>query len=125
MYIYKSIIENGLQPKNIHFVSLARMPRLERIYFTGKLLEKKIDDKKSEIVLKEEADKGNINNIDPVHFFLSMLSLIGFPFAMQHIMMGANNWTEEDFINFIKDREKMVTELCLDILKGENRSYII
>jgi len=42
---YKSIIENGLQPKNIHFVSLARMPRLERIYFTGKLLEKKIDDK--------------------------------------------------------------------------------
>jgi len=38
-YNYKSIIEKGLQPKSVHFVSLARMPRAERIYFTGKLLD--------------------------------------------------------------------------------------
>ena len=42
---YKSIIENGVIPRNKHFVSLARMPRVERIYFTGKLLEKNIEDK--------------------------------------------------------------------------------
>jgi hypothetical protein len=44
-YNYKSIIGKGLNPKTTHFVSLARMPRSERIYFTGKLLEKKIQDK--------------------------------------------------------------------------------
>jgi len=75
--------------------------------------------------LELEAEKGKINKVDPIHFFLSMLSLVGFPFAMQHLLMGVNNWTEEDFINFIKDREKMITELCLDILKGESKSDIV
>ncbi len=70
--------------------------------------------------IKREAEKGNINPVDPQHFFMTLLSLIGFPFSMQHILMGSNNWTEDDFVNFIKMREDMIFNMIMKLLKDKD-----
>ncbi|NPA68187.1 MAG: TetR/AcrR family transcriptional regulator [Chlorobi bacterium] len=75
--------------------------------------------------LKEEAEKGHINKVNPQHFFLTVLSLVGYPFSMQHILTGINNWEEDGFEKFIKEREDMVYNILIDILKGKNKDYIL
>lgn len=67
--------------------------------------------------LIEEGKKGNIRLTDPTHFFVDMLSLIAFPFAIKMLVMDRNNITEEEFKEFIKERKKHVPEILIDSLK--------
>ncbi len=67
--------------------------------------------------LIEEGKKGNIRLTAPTHFFVDMLSLIAFPFAIKMLVMDRNNITEEEFKEFIKERKKHVPEILIDSLK--------
>ncbi len=67
--------------------------------------------------LIEEAKKGNIRPTDPTHFFVDMLSLIAFPFAIKMLVMDKNNISEKEFQLFIQERKKHVPELLIDSLR--------
>lgn len=67
--------------------------------------------------LLDEAKKGNIRRTDPTHFFVDMLSLIAFPFAIKMLVMDKNNFSEEEFQQFIDERKKRVPKLLLDSLR--------
>ncbi len=67
--------------------------------------------------LLDEAKKGNIRRTDPTHFFVDMLSLIAFPFAIKMLVMDKNNFSEEEFQQFINERKKRVPKLLLDSMR--------
>ncbi len=67
--------------------------------------------------LIDEAKKGNIRRTDPTHFFVDMLSLIAFPFAIKMLVMDKNNITEEDFMAFIQERKTRVPGMLIDSLR--------
>jgi AcrR family transcriptional regulator len=67
--------------------------------------------------LKAEADAGNIRRIDPEQFYISMLSLILFPFAIKDLIADRNNFSKEDFIKFIVERKEHIPDLLLHYLK--------
>ncbi|TVR41253.1 MAG: TetR/AcrR family transcriptional regulator [Bacteroidia bacterium] len=67
--------------------------------------------------LLDEAKKGNIRRTDPTHFFVDMLSLIAFPFAIKMLVMDKNNFSEAEFQEFIDERKKRVPKLLLDSLR--------
>ena len=69
--------------------------------------------------LKDEANKGLIKPVDPLHFLMTMLSLIGYPYSMQYVLQGYYNWTEEDFIKFIRNREQLILDILMNQLKKD------
>jgi TetR/AcrR family transcriptional regulator len=70
--------------------------------------------------IEEEINKGTINKIDPQHYFITILSLIGFPFAMQNVLLSTNKWKRKDFERFVKDRTDMVYSISMSILKDSD-----
>ena len=65
----------------------------------------------------EEAKKGNIRRTDPSQLYVDMLSLIAFPFAIKLQIMDKNQFGEEEFSKFIKERKKRVPEMLIDSLR--------
>ncbi len=67
--------------------------------------------------LLDEGKKGNIRRTDPTQFFVDMLSLIAFPFAIRTLVMDKNNFSDEDFQEFIRIRKERVPEMLIDSLR--------
>jgi len=67
--------------------------------------------------LIEEARKGNIRRTDPTHFFVDMLSLITFPFAIKMLIIDKNHFTEKEFQQFVRERKERVPEMLMDSLR--------
>ncbi|MFP4065528.1 MAG: TetR/AcrR family transcriptional regulator [Bacteroidales bacterium] len=67
--------------------------------------------------LLEEGKKGHIRRTDPTQFFVDMLSLIAFPFAIRALVMDKNNFSEADFQDFIRVRKERVPEMLIDSLR--------
>ncbi len=65
----------------------------------------------------EEGKRGNIRRTNPTHFFVDMLSLITFPFAIKMLVMHKNNITEKEFQEFIHERKERVPEMLIDNLR--------
>jgi TetR/AcrR family transcriptional regulator len=65
----------------------------------------------------EEGKKGNIRRTDPTQFYVDMLSLIAFPFAIKLLVMDKRGFTEEEFAAFIQERKQRVPEMLIDSLK--------
>ncbi len=65
----------------------------------------------------EEGKKGNIRRTDPTQFYVDMLSLIAFPFAIKLLVMDKRGFTEEEFAEFIQERKERVPEMLIDSLK--------
>ena len=70
--------------------------------------------------IKKEIEKGSIKPVNPSDFFMTLLSLVGFPFSMQHVLQGEYQWEEKDFIKFIKNRESMIFDILMNQLKQTN-----
>lgn len=90
-----------------------------------KLIKLKITDKlyNSEIFieqLKYEHKKGNISNVDPDHFYINMLSLIAFPFAIKELIMHKNKYSDQQFDKFIRERKEIVYANSIVYLKSNN-----
>lgn len=67
--------------------------------------------------LTKEAQKGNIKEIDPHHFFINMLSLIVFPSSIKNTLKTRYEWNENQFEDFICERKTQVYELLLHSIK--------
>jgi len=60
-----------------------------------------------------EAKNGKIRKVEPGQFFVDMISMITFPFAIKFLIMDKNAISEEEFITFISDRKKHVPEMLI------------
>ncbi len=67
----------------------------------------------------EEGKKGNIRKTNPTQFFVDMLSLIAFPFAIKLLIMDKNQFGEADFREFVRERKNRVPEMLISNLKPE------
>lgn len=65
----------------------------------------------------EEGKKGSIRKTEPSHFFVDMISMITFPFAIRPLIMDRNELSEEDFANFINFRKEHISEMLIMSLK--------
>lgn len=61
----------------------------------------------------DEGKKGNIRRTDPTHFYVDMISMITFPFAIKPMIMDKNELNDEEFIAFIEDRKQHITEMLM------------
>jgi len=86
---------------------ITEMKAISSLYATDQFTKQLID----------ESKKGNIRRTDPTHFFVDMLSLIAFPFAIKMLVMDKNNITEEEFMMFIQERKIRVPEMLIDSLR--------
>ncbi|MFW5707473.1 MAG: TetR/AcrR family transcriptional regulator [Bacteroidota bacterium] len=65
----------------------------------------------------EEGKKGKIRKTDPSHFFVDMISMITFPFAIRPLIMDRNHLNDEEFRAFIEERKQHITEMLLKSIK--------
>lgn len=65
----------------------------------------------------DEGKKGNIRRTDPTQFYVDLLSLIAFPFAIKLLVMDKRGFNEEEFAAFIQERKQRVPEMLIDSLK--------
>jgi len=63
--------------------------------------------------LYESGQSGKIKPTSPTQFFVDMLSLITFPFAIKMLIMDKTGYTEEEFQSFIAERKKRIPEMLL------------
>jgi TetR/AcrR family transcriptional regulator len=63
--------------------------------------------------MHDETKKGTIRDVDPAHFFVDMISLITFPFAIKLLIKDKNEMDENGFKNFIVERKKHIPEMLL------------
>jgi TetR/AcrR family transcriptional regulator len=61
----------------------------------------------------DEGKNGRIRKTDPSHFFVDMISMITFPFAIRPMIMDKNHMTDEQFIEFIEQRKEHITNMLL------------
>lgn len=67
--------------------------------------------------LKEEAEKGNIREVNPEQLYISMLSLIAFPFAIKDMINHRNNYNQKEFVRFIHSRKIIIYEMIISYLQ--------
>lgn len=61
----------------------------------------------------EEAAKGKSRYENPTHFFVDMLSLIAFPFAIKLLIMDKNHLDDPGFQAFILERKQHIPEILM------------
>jgi len=72
--------------------------------------------------LKEEAEKGNIREVNPEQLYINMLSLIAFPFAIKDMINHRNNYNQKEFDRFIHSRKIIIYEMIISYLQP-NQNY--
>jgi len=65
----------------------------------------------------DEGKKGAIKKTDPSHFYVDMISMITFPFAIKPLIMDKNELNEEEFMKFIEYRKIHITQMLKDSIK--------
>jgi len=61
----------------------------------------------------DSGNSGKIKPTSPTQFFIDMMSLITFPFAIKTLIKDKTGYTEEEFKAFIQLRKKRIPEMLL------------
>ena len=64
-----------------------------------------------------EVQLGKVKPINPVHFFLNMMSLCVFPFVAKPMIKNMIKLSEEDYNMIIQQRKQEVTRFIFDAIK--------
>lgn len=67
--------------------------------------------------LNSEAKAGHIRMVDPEQLYISLISLILFPFAIKELITDRNSFSPEQYIDFIKARKDHVSDMLISYLK--------
>lgn len=67
--------------------------------------------------LISEAEAGRIRRVDPEQLYISMISLILFPFAIKEFICDRNQFSKEEFQAFIEERKSIIPEMLIGLLK--------
>jgi AcrR family transcriptional regulator len=65
----------------------------------------------------DEGKNGTIKKTDPSHFYVDMISMITFPFAIKPLIMDKNELNEEEFMKFIDERKTHITQMLKSSIK--------
>lgn len=68
--------------------------------------------------LISESKRGKIRSIDPEQLYISLISLILFPFAINDLIVHRNNFSQDQFRKFVNERKIHITEMILSYLKA-------
>ncbi len=85
---------------------ITKMTAIDHLYGTEKFSQQLVDEGKA----------GKIRKTDPSHFFVDMISMITFPFAIKPLIMDRNEMSEEEFAAFIEERKEHITQMLLKSL---------
>lgn len=66
--------------------------------------------------IETEAKLGKIKPIDPEQLYISMISLIIFPFAIKDLIADRNNFSKAQFKEFVLNRKDIVANLLLQCI---------
>ena len=69
--------------------------------------------------LMVEVQLGKVKPINPIHFFLNMMSLCVFPFVAKPMIKTMINLSEEDFQTILNQRKQEVTRFIFDAIKPQ------
>ncbi|GAA4137272.1 TetR/AcrR family transcriptional regulator [Sphingobacterium kyonggiense] len=58
--------------------------------------------------LKEKAQRGEMREVNYVHFIMNVMGLIIFPFIAQPIIMGGTSMSSEEFIKMMEERKVLI-----------------
>ncbi len=61
-------------------------------------------------LLREEAAKGTIKPIDPIHFILNIASLVSFPFCMRPLLAESLDIDEAQFKQIMEERKQVILD---------------
>ena len=61
--------------------------------------------------LKDEIKKGNIEEMNPIHFVLNIASLISFPLAIRPLFQSIMKISDEDFDQIINERKEIIMKM--------------
>lgn len=67
--------------------------------------------------LMVEVQLGKVKPLNPVHFFMNMMSLCVFPFVAKPMIKNMIKLTEDDFNTLLNQRKKEVTRFVFDAIK--------
>jgi TetR/AcrR family transcriptional regulator len=67
--------------------------------------------------LKNEIEAGRIKPIDPEQFFISMISLILFPFAIKPFIIDRNKFDVKSMEKFLMDRKQVTYYILINSIK--------
>ncbi|HZJ73588.1 MAG TPA: TetR/AcrR family transcriptional regulator [Perlabentimonas sp.] len=67
--------------------------------------------------LKTEAQAGRIKPVDPEQLFISLISLILFPFTIRDLIMDKNSFSSKDYVKFMEERKTHVSSMIYSFLK--------
>ncbi|MBN1989486.1 MAG: TetR/AcrR family transcriptional regulator [Bacteroidales bacterium] len=88
--------------------TIAKMKVIENLYHTESFMEQ----------LRKESEAGNIKPIDAEQFFLSMISLVLFPFAIQPLIQDRNRINNEQFRTMMRYRKEHVFQALWTSIKN-------
>ncbi len=67
--------------------------------------------------INSDAEAGKIKKVDPEQLYISLISLILFPFAIKELITDRNKFTPEQYLEFAKARKEHIAEMLLSYLK--------
>lgn len=67
--------------------------------------------------LAKEAQVGKIKEVNPEQLYISIISLILFPFAIKDLIIDRNSFNPEQYVEFIKARKEHISEMVVSYLK--------
>lgn len=67
--------------------------------------------------LASETEAGRIKKVDPEQLYISLISLILFPFAIKELITDRNSFTPDQYIDFIKARKEHISDVMVSYLK--------
>ncbi len=68
-------------------------------------------------VITEEAAKGNIRQINPLHVLLHLMSLCVFPFVGRPMFVAISSATPEQFEAIMEERKQLIAETLIQLIK--------
>jgi TetR/AcrR family transcriptional regulator len=76
-----------------------------------------LDLNKLEKILADEQEKGKIIKVDVRHFIVNIIGLTVFPFAAKIIIQKNLNIQDDEWLQFIEDRKKVIPETIMGWLR--------
>jgi AcrR family transcriptional regulator len=67
--------------------------------------------------INSESEAGKIRKVDPEQLYISLISLILFPFAIKELITDRNKFTPNQYLEFVKARKEHVSDVILSFLK--------
>jgi TetR/AcrR family transcriptional regulator len=79
----------------------------------------KLESKPNKIILqfKEALENSDFPDIDPRHILVNILAMCIFPFAAKPILKYNLNFSEDEYILFLKDRKKLIPMFVLNSIR--------